>query len=438
MSKYFTSAARNLYLKWLSIVIELSLSLCLALIVSLYSQAWNYCDNLTTIALVCAVASNLIVLPKAKPRWPYLMFVLGIFGFYGFNLLSVKLADPALNLGVYQSKWMHLSGLMLALAAGLGLRTRGSRARLLAVLLAATGLWYLGELATIPWRPEVWLDNRFVGSREIHTILGMELLPLFALFFACAVFLKNRKLSFASLLGAVLFGILLFLNKSRFALLTMVYVTIPTTVSLQNRFGNFRQRLAAALVWFLLIGPAVSMVWYHYAGPGRRQTTSIEYRVIAWNYVLRITEQSPWYRIIIGHGRFPRTFDTLAEYYDTGFSKLDKAPLYRGRFGHCHNVLLQTFLETGILGVAGLACIYISAFYRAAAAWSRQKRPEIVSGVTVVALVTIAVMTQMDYNLGGFYRVGGLFCWFITGLAFASGAQEDIPGHAAKELNLPE
>jgi len=146
----------------------------------------------------------------------------------------------------------------------------------------------------------------------------------------------------------------------------------------------------------------------------------MELRIAAWKIALQITEKSPWYRPIIGYGRFTQTFDGLAEYYDTDYNKIDKSLLIRGRFHHCHNVLLQTFIETGVLGLTALIFIWVMAFYRALSAWLRQIEPTMISGVMAIALITMAFMGQVDYC---FYAVPGFLCWFLLGLSFASGSE---------------
>jgi len=413
---------RRFLLQGLPVAAEVFLSVYLVLIISLFPDSTNYCNNLATLAAACGFGLLLLRPPKPKPDWPFWMFVLAIFGFYLLNDLAVHLAENIPDLGVSMSKWKHLPGLLLAFATGISLRTRNSAGRVLAVLLAAAGLWYLGELAGISWRPEVWQGNRYAASREYHTILAMELLPLFSVYFSYALILKSRRLALAALSGAVVIGTAIFLNKSRFVLLTMGFVTIPAAFVIQNRFGTFRQRLAEACLWIFVIAPAIGAFWYYNASPERRSSYNASLRISAWKISAQITENSTWQKIVLGHGRFPRTFDALAAHYPTDYDKIDKNALVRGQYHHAHNVLVQTFLETGILGVLALMGIWLSAFYRALSAWLKAKEPMPVSGAMAVAMLTIAVMAQMDYC---FYGVAGFICWFLIGLAFASGVEYD-------------
>jgi hypothetical protein len=424
LPQLFSQQNRMRYAKWLTPAIEACLALYLILLIGLYPRSVNQCNNIATITLILGVALMILVPPDKKSVWQFGVFASAVLVFYFINLVAVYLTEYIPGIGYSNSKWVHLPGLLIALTTAISVRSRRSAARLLAVLLAAAGLWYLGELVSSFWRP-VWIYNRYTGSRELPTILAMELLPLFALCLGCAALLKNRQWAFASILGAILFGALLFLTKTRFALITMAFVTIPSAFLIQNRFGKWRQRLVVALAWLLIVAPAIGFIWYHHASPKRKSLASLELRVTAWKIVLQIFEKSPCERAIIGYGRFSQTFDALAEHYDTDFNRIDKSLLVRGRYHHCHNVLLQTFLETGVLGLTSLVFIWAMAFYRAFSAWRRSREPAMISRVLAIALITIAFMSQMDYCL---YAVPGFLCWFLTGLAFASGSEtKNIP-----------
>jgi O-antigen ligase len=425
-NRFFTQV-RVFFQKGFPAAAQVFLSLYLVLIISLYPESINYCNNLSLFAFVCGVGLFILFPLREKPVWPYWVFISTIMGFYLLNVLSVHWSDNIPGIGHSTSSWKHLPGLLLALSTGISLRNRKSASRLLAVLLVVSGLWYLGEMVSMPWR-SVWQGNRYVGSREFHTILAMELLPLFSLYLSSALLVKNRRTALLALSGAVLIGVVILLNKTRFVLLTMGFVTIPSAIVLQNRFGNLRNRLAAACLWVIVIAPAIGLIWYLNASPERRSFNNASLRVAAWKISMQITEQSPGYRILIGHGRFPHTFDALASYYRTDYDKINKIALVRGQYHHAHNVLLQTFLETGILGVIALVCIWLAAFYRALSAWVKQKEPQAISGVMVVTMITIAVMAQMDYC---FYGVAGFLCWFLIGLAFASSAENEIKENPA-------
>lgn len=293
--KNLANGKQDQILNWLLLTIELCLCSYLVLAVSLYEPTANLRNNLATVALVCAIASIYLRPPNPSPQWPYILFLASMLAFFGFNLLSVKLAAAIPGLGPAGFRRMHGPEMILLGATGLGLRTPRSAGRVLAVFLAAAGVWYLVEMAGFSWQPDAWMDDRLTLHRELHTILGMELLPVFALYFGCALMLKDRKQVFASCLGAALIGLMIFLNKSRFILLSMGYLTLPAAMVLQDKFGARRQKIAAVLIWCLVVAPALGGVWYHLASPKRKQIATAEYRIISWKYSAKIMEQSPWY-----------------------------------------------------------------------------------------------------------------------------------------------
>jgi len=425
MTWFPTRESRLRWERWLSYLVEACLAVCLALLIILYPKSYDFCNNLATLAAICALAMITLRPPADKPVWPYWAFISALVAFYGFNLLSIHLAEEVPGIGHSSSRWVHLPGLVLCLAVGLGVRNQRSAGRLIAVLLLVSGLWYLGELINIPWRSP-FLGNRFIGSREYFTVTANELLPLFALFLGSAALVKDRRLALASLSGAVMVGVLLFLTKTRSTLLVMIFVTIPLTVLVNRQFGDrlrkftgsFRQRLVILGLLVFLVAPAAAAVWYYNASPERRSLINVFSRFSAYKICFQVADKEPWSRIMIGHGRFSHTFAAVARHYQTDSPVMHGEELY-----HAHNVLLQTFLETGILGTMALVLLVATAFYRALWAWLKKGETfPVVPGVMIVALSTIIVMSQMDYCL---QTVPGFLCWFIIGMAFASGTSEE-------------
>jgi O-antigen ligase len=90
---------------------------------------------------------------------------------------------------------------------------------------------------------------------------------------------------------------------------------------------------------------------------------------------------------------------------------------YQKNIVHTHNVLVQTFLESGILGVLNLVLIWILAWLGVFAVWVR----DIPEGLgleipLLTSLTTIAVFGQMDYAL---WTINGKLAWFLLGLSYA-------------------
>ena len=211
----------------LRIAIQVLLGLHLAM---LMVPKWKHVANsLALLALICAgVLAFVRPFPKetARVRW---MFIGGLLAFLGINLLAVVLAEDIPGRGKVTYEYVHLPGVVVALAFGLGVRDEKAAWRLIAVLLVAAGLWYVGEVVSLLWRSP-YLDNRFVGARGFHTILAMELVILCALYLAAAAVAKKRVAALLSLAGAALTGVLILMTKTRLAILTLALVTVPCIV----------------------------------------------------------------------------------------------------------------------------------------------------------------------------------------------------------------
>jgi hypothetical protein len=382
--------------------------------VSALSKARHPGNAFALFALVCAVAA--IALRPRAARWTRLhwAFVGALVAFLGVNLLAALLAEETPGVGSTDYERVHLAGVVVALATGLGV-TEERRARILLwVLLAGSGLCYLAEAARLPF-DSAYLDNRFVGSRNWHTMLAMELLPVFALNLGLAASVSDVRVTALASAGAILTGLLVFMTKTRFALLTMLFVTVPAAFALQKRFGTRRRKLVAALVLFLLVAPAAGSVWYYSASGERRSPASVRTRLAGWRRSAQILARAPWGKALVGHGPGPRSFVAAAARYDAG-------PAVQH---HAHNVPLQTLIDGGVVGAAALVLAWSAALWRAFVAWrSRSGFEAAIPCALVAALLTMATMGQMDYCLHG---LPGRLCWFVAGLSFASGAWTGDP-----------
>jgi O-antigen ligase len=242
----------------------------------------------------------------------------------------------------------------------------------------------------------------------------MELVVMCSLYLGWALARRGRWSTLASLGGAVLTGVLLFLTKTRGALLTLCLVTVPAVCVFQQCFGSLRRRLAAASLCVFLAAPVATLVWYYLASPERRSPDTVYTRLAAYKRCVRIVANAPWSRTVIGHGPRPCVFPAVAEQYGTD------SPTFLGeKLCHAHNDLLQVLLEAGLLGMALLGTIWAVAFWSAWSAWRRGAVPEAkLASVLLPGLITFIAVSQFDCTL--FAPVGHLG-WFVVGLAFASG-----------------
>jgi O-antigen ligase len=190
----------------------------------------------------------------------------------------------------------------------------------------------------------------------------------------------------------------------------MIFVTFPASLVLQSRFGTSKQRLAAALLTVCLVAPAGSYYWWNRAEAGRKSPANIVRRIESWQGVLKITSMSESYRMIIGHGNMEDVYGKLNEHFKINI---------KGQAGivHTHNVLVQTFLESGILGAVSLTLIWLLGFVGVFQVWLRDKHGDLVlAGPLLTAMLTIAVMGQMDYPL---WSINGKIGWYLLGLSYA-------------------
>ncbi len=411
-----TDNKRDTLANRLSLATVVVLGVYFFLLIFFFDETRHDQDNLATLALFLGILSIILSPPRERPAWPYWVFVGGLVCFYLLNLLAVHLAPDLPDIGHTSSRMVHLPKLLLALAAGIGLRRQRHAFYLLICILVISGLGYLGEAISIPWRDGIYMHGRLMLDRGYHVRLAIELLMLFSLFMAYALLRRFGYSSLIYLAGVLLFGALLFLTKTRFALLTMFFVTIPCAVLVQRKVGTIKQKIIVAGLIFFLVAPGVGGIWYLTASKERRSPTNALLRIKAYKSVAIIAKRSPLPRVVLGYGRFSHTYEAVSKKYGVNVEETPNVSL-----AHAHNVFVQTFLETGVAGTLVLIIIYGVAFYRAVTGWIRGRTETgAVAGVMIVAIITLTVMGQMDHCLN--QSITGRLGWFMIGLAFASGA----------------
>ena len=228
-------------------------------------------------------------------------------------------------------------------------------------------------------------------------------------------------------------GALLYLTRARGALLSIALVSAPGVGFFQARFGTRKQKIIAVCLWLLLVVPAAGLVWWQLAPPSRRSMDTVYSRLRAQKICAQIMARGPWYRVVIGHGRSSRVFSAAAAHYGT------ERPLSVGEpMLHSHNVLTQTLIETGVLGVAALVLVWCAAAWAAFSAWRRERgAAATIAGTLLVTLLTIAALSQVEYTL---WKIGGRLSWLVLGLAFAWGISGagDASSQAGRETESPD
>jgi len=338
------------------------------------------------------------------------LYICLLLSFAAINLLSVFLATDAPGMAFTDRNNDYIYGLAITAALGLGLREMSEVSRVLMIMMILFGVFYAAELLTLPFRFP-YLDGRFIGIREYNAnIMAMNLLMMFAIYFASIFRLKTR---FSTLLCVVAAGVscaLLFLTRTRFALLTMIFFTVPTSLVLQRRFGSKKHRLVTGLLIVFLVAPVGSYLWWHNADANRKSFKNMVTRFESWQGALRIMSMSEPHRVIIGHGNMEDVYGKLQEPFQLNIES-------QKGIVHTHNVVVQTFLESGILGTFNLILIWTLAWVGVFAIWIKNGPGGLGLEIPLAtSLTTIAVMGQMDYPL---WSINGKIAWCILGLSYA-------------------
>ncbi len=407
--------------------------LALFLLLTVCDKARNTANYVVTAAALIGLAMFFVRSRRgglSRLRWA---FVGGLLGFLALNMLAALLAEKFPNRGNFSYYRLHVPGVAIALAAGVGLRGRAAARRVLLTLLVAFGAWYVFEAASLPWRADSAFDGeRLKGFRKYHMQFARELVVLCCLYLGCALAARHRWPGLASLAAALLSGALLYLTRARGALLSIALVSVPGVAFFQARFGTRKQRIIAVCLWFFLVVPAAGLAWWCLASPSRRSMDTLNSRLRAQKICAQIMARGPWYRVVIGHGRSSRIFPGAAAHYRT------ELPVSVGEtMLHSHNVLSQTLIETGVLGVAALLLVWCVAAWAAFSAWHRGRgAAATIAGTLFVTLLTIAALSQVEYTL---WKIGGRLTWLVVGLAFAwgVGGVEDAPPEAGRETESP-
>lgn len=326
-----------------------------------------------------------------------LIFVISLFG--AMDLPGMKFTDRN-NDGFY--------GIVIALTLGMGIRDRKSIHRLLWLMLIFFGGWSIVEFFSLS--PETsFVTGRFVGIKNINpNIIAMGLLILFSVFTCYAFIVRGKRIFGLMLCGLGATTLLLLLTKSRSSLLTAAFVTVPVALITQRRLLNFKKRLIAACIVFLLITPLLAFVWYSNVETERKSPVNAIKRFHTWQISLEMTTHRPWYRLFIGHGSIKGVNIKIADQFELDFPD-----------GHSHNIFFQTLLETGMLGLMTLIFIFGIALQGVYREWKVNKHASgDLSAVFITTIATILTVGQMDHVL---LKLPGKLVWIILGLALAYG-----------------
>jgi len=349
---------------------------------------------------------------EGKARHFRNLFISLLLSFALINILSAFFAVDAEGMEFSNRSNDHYYGVAIALGLGLGLRSLISVRRMLVILLVLGGIWYSWEFLNL-FIGEPFMDGRFEGFWGYHwNTTAMMLLVLFSLNFSYSFAAQRKMSSLFSSVAAFLTGTLLFWTKSRFALLTLLIITIPCGLFLQRRVGSIRAKFVVAALVVCLITPMAGLLWFHKASPERKSLKNAKYRLTVWADTLKIIKESSDMRVVTGQGTILHNHLKLKKHFHVGSEVGSESP-------HAHNAILQVLLETGVLGVINFVLIWLVSFWGLLLVWlNYDSTYSDLSPALITSLVTIAAMNMLDYGLWG---ESGKLSWFVLGLAFAYG-----------------
>ncbi len=370
----------------------------------------NQGNFLFFVALLVAIKIERDIPSTGNARKFRNLYLALLLSFAIINILSVLLAVDAPGMTFSDRNNDYIYGLTIAAALGLGLRNMRDINRMLLVMMGLFGVFYTAELFTLPFRAP-YINGRFIGIREYNAnIMAMNLLMMFSVYFSSIYRSRGRFFTLLCVNGALVTFALLLMTKTRFALLTMIFVTLPLSLFLQRSFGSVKQRFVVALLTICFIAPAGSYYWWQRAEAGRKSTTNIFRRIESWRTSLKIMERSEPVRMVIGQGNMKDVYGKLNEKFQINMDS-------QKGIVHTHNLLIQTLLETGILGVLNLVFIWVLAWVGVFVIWIRNHPDGLGLEIPLAtSLTTIVFMGQMDYPL---WSINGKLAWFLLGLTYA-------------------
>jgi len=153
-------------------------------------------------------------------------------------------------------------------------------------------------------------------------------------------------------------------------------------------------------------------MWFKFSPSDRHSSYTAEGRMIAWRVALELMlEKSPLPRKIFGHGCYSNVFAASARYYGT------KAPVtqYGAEFAHVHNVVLQTWVESGLMGMLAGALLWLIPLR--AASQKSSDREQFDPKAFFPAILTIGLMSQFDDVR---LPKAGPYSWMLLGITIAA------------------
>jgi O-antigen ligase len=291
------------------------------------------------------------------------------------------------------------------------------------------GLWGLYQAASGNY---ITIDSRVSGPFESANYLAMYITPAFI--FASVRFLQTflhlklanankrfvafEKRVFLGLFAAFLFAVLV-LSQSYGALLGaffaifvyVIYVRVKTTEFLVKKFLN---RIIVFIILFVTLGGALSaslniekfqnLIKFD-------EHTSVATRIEIWEVGLNFIKENPV--LGIGLGQYEPNYIYKAE------SILGHEPLEPVRL-HSHNLYLETWLNTGLLGLVSFIWIVVFAFSKYRKIKSGEKKELGIAVIIMLSYILIHGLIDVTYWKNDL----SLIFWLIMGVNFSLSKDE--------------
>lgn len=364
----------------------------------------------TFIVMLCLAVKWLA--PHSHPLHKYQRLLsASMLVFVGLNLLAFLLKTDIPNMGDANNKSAHIPGVMIALAFLLGVDKKYIARRLIHIFIFSALAYYSLELISLLWR-EPYITGRLIGSRIYHTVFAMELLLSLCFFLGFYVFNANKKWRIPTGLAAAVVLFLMLLTKTRSVLIVLLLASVPVIILLQKKIGTRKAKMWTVCLWLFVIAPTFAALWWSQATPARRNMANAKSRIIAWKISLDVTTSAPPVRVLLGHGKYSRTFSATAIHYRTASPIINNE-----RLVHAHNIILQTMIEVGLLGLATFLFICSYSLWIIYLSFKKSSsRYDFIPRTLFLTIFTALAMGQLDYTLS--WLSGHIF-WMSCGFGGA-------------------
>ncbi|MFH1783013.1 MAG: O-antigen ligase family protein [Candidatus Omnitrophota bacterium] len=244
------------------------------------------------------------------------------------------------------------------------------------------------KIAGSSYAKDILMSKRAIATFPSPTIFGSYLVIMFFLALHLA---KKQKMA---IVAAIFISIALLLTKSMGAWLVLIF---GLAVYLATSYNSIKHKKILIPLFSILIALALTFIlitrWERLMNLENPQN-SITQRINYWKTSIKIIKDYP----LTGVG--PGNFQEVFLKYKVGQGTDAR---------YAHNLILQTWAEIGVLGLAGLLCILLILIKAA------KKRPE-----NILLLVSsLAFISHNMIDITYFIPQVVVFFWIISAISFS-------------------